>query len=110
MSVPPTALAVDRPLWPVRVQLERRKGWTKPPSAVSVARPHRYGNPHAVAGDVDAAEAVRRYRSDLLAGALPYDVDDVREELGGRDLMCWCPPLSPCHADVLLDLANGEDG
>lgn len=27
-------------------------------------------------------------------------------ELRGRDLACWCPPGSPCHADVLLELAN----
>ncbi len=28
-------------------------------------------------------------------------------ELRGRDLACWCPLASPCHADVLLELANG---
>ncbi|UXU75524.1 MULTISPECIES: DUF4326 domain-containing protein [unclassified Paracoccus (in: a-proteobacteria)] len=26
--------------------------------------------------------------------------------LRGRPLACWCPPGCPCHADVLLDLAN----
>lgn len=25
--------------------------------------------------------------------------------LKGRDLVCWCPPDQPCHADVLLELA-----
>lgn len=25
--------------------------------------------------------------------------------LAGRDLMCWCAPALPCHADVLLALA-----
>jgi len=29
--------------------------------------------------------------------------------LEGRDLACWCPLDQPCHADVLLDLANGHD-
>ncbi|ULB10701.1 DUF4326 domain-containing protein [Cereibacter azotoformans] len=28
-------------------------------------------------------------------------------QLRGRDLACWCPPGSPCHADVLLEIANG---
>jgi len=28
-------------------------------------------------------------------------------ELRGRDLACWCPLDQPCHADVLLALANG---
>ncbi|WP_087483552.1 DUF4326 domain-containing protein [Brachybacterium massiliense] len=32
----------------------------------------------------------------------------VRAELAGRDLMCWCPLDQPCHADVLLELANGD--
>lgn len=33
-------------------------------------------------------------------------VDNVRADLAGRDLSCWCPLDQPCHADVLLDLAN----
>lgn len=28
------------------------------------------------------------------------------DRLRGRDLVCWCPLDSPCHADVLLELAN----
>jgi len=28
-------------------------------------------------------------------------------ELRGKDLICWCAPL-PCHADILLELANQE--
>lgn len=27
-------------------------------------------------------------------------------ELAGKDLACWCPLDKPCHADVLLRLAN----
>jgi hypothetical protein len=27
-------------------------------------------------------------------------------ELLGKDLACWCPLGQPCHADVLLELAN----
>jgi hypothetical protein len=26
--------------------------------------------------------------------------------LRGRDLACWCPRNQPCHASVLLELAN----
>jgi hypothetical protein len=35
--------------------------------------------------------------------------DDIRSELRGRDLVCWCPPDQPCHADVLLEIANGGE-
>lgn len=30
----------------------------------------------------------------------------AKEELRGKDLACWCKPGDPCHADVLLELAN----
>lgn len=33
-------------------------------------------------------------------------LDDIRRELAGRDLMCWCRTGQPCHADVLLEIAN----
>jgi hypothetical protein len=39
------------------------------------------------------------------------DVDRaaVRRELRGRDLACWCPIGQPCHAELLLQIANSED-
>jgi hypothetical protein len=51
-------------------------------------------------------EAVRRYGDDLLAGRLAITVEDVKRELRGRDLACYCPLDGPCHADVLLAVAN----
>ena len=51
-------------------------------------------------------EAVRRYREDLLSGRLGVTVEDVRRELHGRDLACYCPLDEACHADVLLAVAN----
>lgn len=29
-------------------------------------------------------------------------------ELRGKNLACWCKPGKPCHADVLLEIANAE--
>ena len=49
------------------------------------------------------------YRTDLFEGRLPVSVEDVRLELRGKDLACWCPLDAPCHADVLLDIANSPD-
>lgn len=37
---------------------------------------------------------------------LKVTVDDVRRELAGKNLACWCHPGDPCHADVLLQIAN----
>lgn len=90
---------------PRRLQRSRRKGARLPSSAVVVTRPTKWGNPHPL--EVGRAEAVRRYREDLLAGRLPVTVEDVKQQLRGSDLACYCPLNEPCHADVLLQLANG---
>jgi hypothetical protein len=95
---------------PNRIQLRRSKGWRKPEGAVVVARPSRWGNPHRIDAPTVAAHrvSVDAYRADLLAGRLEVTVDDVRQELAGRDLACWCRADLPCHADVLLEVANAD--
>lgn len=50
-------------------------------------------------------EAVMCYRAQVRA--LVADDPTCLDELRGRDLACWCPLDQPCHADVLLELANG---
>ncbi|MFI5687850.1 DUF4326 domain-containing protein [Streptomyces sp. NPDC051636] len=57
--------------------------------------------------DATREQAVAMYRR-WLAGR-PSLVEAAREQLAGRDLMCWCPPDEPCHADVLLAVAAGAD-
>jgi Domain of unknown function (DUF4326) len=70
--------------------------------------PTKRGNPHkGGAGHHTAEEAVTLYSRDLIAGSLPFTIDDVRRKLKGKDLICWCKPGAPCHADVLLAVANG---
>ena len=32
----------------------------------------------------------------------------AKRHLQGKDLACWCPLDQPCHADVLLELANAS--
>jgi hypothetical protein len=36
----------------------------------------------------------------------PEDLKQPFAPLRGKDLACWCPLDQPCHADVLLELAN----
>ena len=91
---------------PVRVQLRRTKGWRKPEGAVVVARPSRWGNPFRIGVDGDRTRCVTRYREALVRGELAFSVTEVRGELAGLDLACWCPTDTPCHADVLLEVAN----
>ena len=105
---------------PTRVRLRRTKGWRKPAGVVVVARPTRWGNPFALdryRDDADPqppevlrARAVADFRRELLAGRLPGypGVEEIRSELAGRPLACWCPEDQPCHADVLLEVANAQ--
>ena len=36
----------------------------------------------------------------------PPTTKEIRDALRGKNLSCWCPLDRPCHADVLLELAN----
>jgi len=108
---------------PQRIQLRRTKGWRKPTGAVVVARPTKWGNPWKVGSTawtvlpdglinrephppLTAAQAVESYRNS--AEHDPDYVAIIRAELAGRDLACWCPLDQPCHADVLLEIANAH--
>jgi hypothetical protein len=95
---------------PQRIQLRRTKGWRKPEGAVVVARPSIWGNPFVVRPDDDAETvkgAVLAYRHALERGELPVSVALARDVLRGKDLACWCAIGRSCHADVLMELANG---
>jgi hypothetical protein len=95
---------------PQRVQLKRTKGWRMPPDTVKVDRTTRWGNRYRVGGLIwrtkgfgkvkDAAEAVEAFRR--LEVPHMHDVAQLR----GKNLACWCKPGEPCHADVLLEVAN----
>lgn len=110
---------------PQRIQRKRTKGWKMPKGAVYVGRPTKWGNPWVVhvhterCGDwwrcplwiADShQDATTKYRHALLYPLVHQpevpDLDDIRRELGGLDLACWCPLDQPCHADVLLEVAN----
>lgn len=42
----------------------------------------------------------------IHVGETPGLLEAIRAELAGHDLACWCRLDQPCHADVLLKLAN----
>lgn len=109
---------------PQRIQLRRTAGWRKPEGCIVVARPTVYGNPYIVG----EAVAVRHNgnMSDFMVTGLDLAItrplavalfiayleanpgwrDQQARELAGADLACWCPLGAPCHADVLLEIAN----
>lgn len=121
---------------PVRLRLSRHKGfdlqaWSRAANglaAVNVARPGRFGNPFTAAGCRDAGwrgddhaiaercvEAFRVWidgphwranwageESEHARAAMLASLPALR----GKNLACWCAEGAPCHADVLLELAN----
>ncbi len=88
---------------PQRIQRKRTKGWRAPEGALYVGRPTRYGNPFSVA-EHGRAGAVARFEAHLTEH--PEIVAQIRDELGGKDLACWCRLDQACHADALLHVAN----
>ena len=81
--------------------------------AIYVGRPTKWGNPFKINDPLlpcgltkerRRQAVIDEYRRYILAN--PTLMSQL-PELQGKDLVCWCSPL-PCHADVLLELANQE--
>lgn len=99
-----------------RVQLRRTKGYRKPENTINVARPTYWGNPFKVGAphprhgwpmSIDETiELYRRWLEDPGDSGFARKVE-AQIQLKGSDLACWCPADRPCHADVLLEIANG---
>jgi hypothetical protein len=121
---------------PVRMQLSRRKGFSLQAHsravnglpAINVARPSKWGNPWAIKGareagyssnETELATWCARLFREWISGdqrsttRLLMDGEErvtalraALPTIRGKNLACWCPLDGPCHADVLLDLAN----
>ena len=120
----------------IRVQRKRTKGFKLPPNTKCVNRGTKWGNPIRLIGDMIYINARHRrkildrwvyynvgniddviylYRKlwdgtkfqnqDLQYWADRFDELDIKE-LKGKNLACFCSLSSPCHADVLLQLAK----
>ena len=87
------------------------------PFDVYIGRPSVWGNPFSHKSGTLAKyrvgtveEAIDRYREWLLAQ--PELVNLAKRQLKGKVLGCWCKtkknPHSPCHGDVLAEIANAE--
>ena len=110
---------------PDRITLSRAKGWKMPPNTVKVDRSTLFGNPFTVREAIDlriiTADAAPTFvfhcfrkwldgnRQDWMgpeSEAAAQAILSRLPALRGKNLACWCKPCTPCHADVLLELAN----
>lgn len=74
-----------------------------PSNAVYVGRPSKFGNPFCRGKDGTRDEVIEKHREDVYSR--PEFLHEIRTELKGKDLVCYCAPRR-CHADTLLEIAN----
>lgn len=100
---------------PKRIQRKRTKGWRMPERTLYVGRGSRWGNPYKIGdryrnpfdgGEMEITrenclELFRLYAQGRMALGIKW-----LEPLRGKNLSCWCREDQPCHADILLELAN----
>ena len=117
---------------PRRIQRQRTKGWRMPENTVYVGRPSKWGNPfnadhyklvlddgrviYGAGGPPSKERQAELFALFMQHGVMPdreRTMTELRAELAGKNLACWCPLTDAqgnhvaCHADVLLELANG---
>ncbi len=114
---------------PIRIQRKRKVGWKLPPDTIYVGRPTLWGNPF-IADEVQMAVDAFRKRATSKESCISFEMgpgklqfaknshpdsldwawrqwaNDHLHELRGKNLACWCALDQPCHADVLLEIAN----
>jgi hypothetical protein len=105
---------------PGRLQPTAGLARSQRPAGKADDAPGPWGNPFSIdelATTFDRAAAQAKtvaMARDWLQGGLdpalspgdPPSLTTIRHELGGHNLACWCRPGTPCHADVLIELAN----
>lgn len=117
---------------PQRIQRKRTKGYRMPEGAVYVGRPSKWANPYGIGYVVSETGLIPRQftvesreqavglfarwlhgdvsvaRSGYNLHRSPPALDEIRAELAGKNLACWCSLDQPwCHATELLRVANG---
>lgn len=112
---------------PARIKRERIPGWraadacTNPNGYVFIGRGSGYGNSWKIGdtcwtvlpgGWIDRRPhepLTREQAIDSFRNSRTHDIEflrQIRKDLAGKDLMCWCRLDQACHGDWLLDVAN----
>lgn len=98
---------------PKRIQRKRTKGWRMPENTVYVGRPSKFGNPFNVTEDRTHGETVAAFKIWITVDGCHANIPEKKaailnslDEIRGKNLACWCREDRPCHADILLEIAN----
>ena len=71
-----------------------------------VDRSTPFGNPFAISGPKTREKCINEYRKWIYKPEQHWLRSQMVAELAGKHLVCWCAPL-PCHAEIIMDIANG---
>jgi hypothetical protein len=111
LGPPEAGEAVEGTTSPSRVQLVHSK--KLPPHTRAVTGSRYWGNFVCRPAKKDDPEAhrvaIEAFRRWAFAPEQEGFRAEVRQRLRGFNLACWCKPHLACHADVLLEIANGEE-
>lgn len=118
---------------PKRIQRKRVKGWRMPEGTLYVGCPTVFGNPFLHLREYVGIETILALYREMAQGCwnpslvesladwqvegiyqthcywlkrIGRPFDEIHIRLRGKDLACWCALDDPCHADILLELAN----
>lgn len=70
---------------------------------VYIGRGSPWGNPYRIDQYHSRAQVIWAYEKWIMDQ--PEFIEEVKKELKGKNLVCFCAPL-PCHGDILLRIAN----
>lgn len=102
-----------------RIQCKRTKGWRMPSNTVYVGSPTIFANPFIgnfpaylykrwLAGSINRRQFTLKARRPHILHHDRKRILDSLDRLRGKNLACCCKPDDYCHADVLLEVANGK--
>jgi hypothetical protein len=103
---------------PIRIQRKRTKGFKLQDASpnglpvIYVGRPTKWGNPYKLSDGITLSDSIKLYEIWITANITILPSKYNISELTGHNLSCFCPIVDknnkymPCHADILLKLAN----
>lgn len=77
-----------------------------PVGAIYIGRPSKWGNPFIIGKDGTREEVLKKFEE--YVENRPNFIKEIKEELKGKDLICFCAPKA-CHGSILLKIANEKD-
>ena len=77
-------------------------------NAVYCGRPSVYGNPFFMKNESMRAQVCDQYREWIYQPAQAWLRAKMKEDLIGKDLICWCAPAR-CHCETIREIVESKE-